>query len=119
MAQEAASMIELDLNTGLAPIRDRFLLLLSERQDSIQQNLELAIQSDDLADQYLAHIEVTLHKIAGSAGTLGFSELGDRAKATEANIISQRINGATQYRDIYFDIIAFLECSIEATCPAA
>ena len=112
-------MTEPDLHTGLAPIRDRFLLLLSERQDSIQQNLELAIRSDDLADKYLAHIEVTLHKIAGSAGTLGFSELGDRAKATEANIISQRINGATQYRDIYFDIIAFLECSIEATCPAA
>jgi HPt (histidine-containing phosphotransfer) domain-containing protein len=111
-------MIEPDMHSGLAPIRDRFLLLLSERQDSIQQNLELAIQSDDLADQYLAHIEATLHKIAGSAGTLGFSELGDRAKATETNIISQRTNGATQYHDICFDIIAFLECSIEATCPA-
>ena len=111
-------MIEPDMHSGLAPIRDRFLLLLSERQDSIQQNLELAIQSDDLADQYLAHIESTLHTIAGSAGTLGFSELGDRAKATETHIIFQRTNGATQYRELYFDIIAFLECSLEATCPA-
>ena len=107
-----------DLHTGLAPIRDRFLLLLSERQDSIQQNLELAIESDDLADQYLAHIEATLHKIAGTAGTLGFGELGDCAKATETYITSQRTNGVPQYQDIYLDIIAFLESSIETTCPA-
>ena len=90
-------MIEPDMHSGLAPIRDRFLLLLSERQDSIQQNLELAIQSDDLADQYLAHIEATLHKIAGSAGSLLFSELADRANATDTNTISHTTNGQTQH----------------------
>ncbi|AGI69119.1 hypothetical protein OAN307_c36530 [Octadecabacter antarcticus 307] len=112
-------MIKPDLDNGLAPIRNRFLLLLSERWDTIQHNLELAIQSDDQADQYLVLIEATLHKISGSAGILGFSDLGDCAKDTETKLISLRANEATQYRDVYLEIIAFLECSMEATNPAA
>jgi HPt (histidine-containing phosphotransfer) domain-containing protein len=74
---------------GLHGIRIRFLALLEDRQTNIAQHALAAWESDNAADQ-CANLEVAqhvLHQIAGSAGSLGFVELGQAAGACEGSIV--------------------------------
>lgn len=100
-----------DINTSLQAIRDRFLRLLEERQDEIHRNIEVAVRTPNKARDALACIEAVLHKIAGTAGTLGFHELGQQARDVENNIIALLHDPSVGRQDVYLEIIAFLDAA--------
>ncbi|MGJ8546233.1 MAG: Hpt domain-containing protein [Sulfitobacter sp.] len=74
---------------GLANVRKRFLVLLEERYSSIAEHALTAWDSEDSAEAVneLGEARDILHKIAGTAGSLGFTALGDKARACELEII--------------------------------
>jgi HPt (histidine-containing phosphotransfer) domain-containing protein len=104
--------MQANLTATLAPIRARFVLLLQERQSTIQQKLDIAFEDPKQAEPALSDIEAVLHKIAGTAGTLGFDELGEKARQTEYLIIGLNGEQGDRRRDVYLEIITFLEYSI-------
>lgn len=75
---------------GMDRIRDRFLTLLDSRSTTIAQ-LALAAwdgESTDLINSNLEEARALLHQIAGTAGTVGYPELGIIARQCEAQIIA-------------------------------
>ena len=105
--------------TALQPIRARFLRLLQDHQIAIQSDLEFAIASPEQANQALTRIAAVLHKIAGTAGTLGFGKLGDHAREVEYQITEADLEQTQLLNDIYFVIIDFLEVALDASQEAA
>jgi len=75
---------------GLERIKDNFLSLLVERQAEIAENALAAWESTDADGQALKlkTVQNLLHQITGSAGTLGFGELGSVAQKAEGAIIA-------------------------------
>ncbi|KIN71075.1 Hpt domain-containing protein [Sulfitobacter guttiformis] len=75
---------------GLERIKERFLSLLAERQTTIAHHALAAWESDSAAAQSsnLQGAQNVLHQIAGSAGSLGFVELGEAARSCEGAIIT-------------------------------
>jgi HPt (histidine-containing phosphotransfer) domain-containing protein len=74
---------------GLDRIRCRFVELLEDRKTLIAQHA-LAAWDAQTADQINGHLEEArslLHQIAGTAGTVGYPELGIIAQSCEAKII--------------------------------
>lgn len=107
---------------GLEPIRQRFRATLPERQSDVAHHaLEAwnASQEGGAAKTVAAHLEEVrnrLHTIAGSAGSLGFGELGEAAFHGEAEIISylEREDGTPSQvpADVIYAIDSFIErCS--------
>lgn len=75
---------------GIERIKLRFLSLLEERQAVIALHT-LAAWDSKHSQERRDHLEVaqnTLHQIAGSAGSLGFDELGQTASDCESEIVS-------------------------------
>ncbi|WP_299028216.1 Hpt domain-containing protein [uncultured Sulfitobacter sp.] len=75
---------------GLDRIRDRFLALLEDRKTIIAQHA-LAAWDGETAEEINANLEDArsiLHQIAGTAGTVGYPELGATAQQCEAQIIA-------------------------------
>lgn len=75
---------------GLEKIRERFVALLSERKALIAQHA-LAAWDGETAEEIVENLEAAksvLHQIAGTAGTVGFPELGASAMQCEAEIIA-------------------------------
>ncbi|MGB7242612.1 MAG: Hpt domain-containing protein [Sulfitobacter sp.] len=73
------------LQAGLGLVRQRFLKTLDTRLD----HMEALLVSTDLPNdrkQALAELAREAHKIAGSAGTLGFANLGRLAARVENSI---------------------------------
>ncbi|MCV2894238.1 Hpt domain-containing protein [Lentibacter sp. XHP0401] len=103
------------LAANLEPIRARFLKLLQERKAEIQHNLEVAAEAPDQADQALLNIAAVLHKIAGTAGTLGFEQLGTRAREIENLILEHNGDQSVQHSELYPVINAFLDQPLQAT----
>ncbi len=83
------SMVSQELS-GLDRIRTRFLHLLKERQANVAQHAMLAWESDDAATKRsnFQEAQMTLHQIAGTAGSLGFGDLGQTARECEDLIIT-------------------------------
>jgi len=75
---------------GLDRIRLRFLDLLHDRKTSIAQHALAAWDGEttDVINENLEHARNILHQIAGTAGTVGYPELGAAAQQCEAQIIS-------------------------------
>lgn len=73
---------------GIDRIRTRFLEMLRERHSSIAEHALTAWESDALEEinGHLTNARTILHQIAGTAGSLGFSELGTQAHACEISI---------------------------------
>ncbi|MCP9759258.1 hypothetical protein EGI20_08040 [Aquitalea sp. S1-19] len=68
-------------NAGLERLRKRFLAELPLRLENIQQALDASYPSSSkLTDE--------LHRLAGAAGSLGFTELGDAARKLERQLQS-------------------------------
>ena len=107
------------ISDSLAPIRNRFLSMLLDRQNAIQSDLELALGQPDRAFDALGRIEAELHKIAGTAGTLGFVALGEGARAAEIAIVEDRNTASTPTSALYLKIIDVLELTMEITCQDA
>lgn len=105
---------------GLEPIRQRFRSMLAERKSDIAFHiLEAWNASQDArgAEVVAGNLEDAqrmLHKIAGSAGSLGFGELGEAAFQGENEIIALLglCNGAPQAvsDDVMNAVDAFLIC---------
>jgi len=84
---------------GLDHIRGRFVELLQGRKMTIAQHA-LAAWDAETAEDINANLEdarAILHQIAGTAGTVGFPELGEDAYYCETQIIAH-LEGA--YSDL-------------------
>lgn len=76
------------ISTQLQAIRTRFLTLLDDRLDMLEYYRANVGRTDD--DQAaLIGIRDIAHKISGTAGTLGFAELGKEAANVENAIIGE------------------------------
>lgn len=75
---------------GLDRIRDRFIELLDSRKTSIAQHALAAWDGEntDFINENLEQARSILHQIAGTAGTVGFPELGATALMCEEQIIA-------------------------------
>lgn len=74
---------------GIDRIRRRFIEMLSERQMQIASH-GLAAWDGKTVDEInsnLAGAQAILHQIAGSAGSLGFDDLGKAARNCEIRIV--------------------------------
>lgn len=109
------SAVALEL-PGLDRVRLRFLDLLVERKISIAQHA-LAAWDGETAEDINAHLESArsiLHQIAGTAGTVGYPDLGATAQHCEAQIIAH-VEGP--YADLAVcpgEIIWFIDTFVEA-----
>lgn len=84
---------------GMDRIRLRFLDLLHDRKTNIAQHALAAWDGEtiDVINQNLEQARNILHQIAGTAGTVGYPELGIVAQQCEAQIIAH-LEGA--YADL-------------------
>ena len=79
---------------GLERVKARFIEMLIPRQEKIAAHAVLAWDgqsSQEICDN-LAAAQAILHQIAGSAGSLGFADLGVKAHNCENEIIDY-LNG--------------------------
>ena len=79
---------------GIDRIRSRFLEMLKTRQISIAEYTLVAWESHELEEVNGALVSArTLpHQIAGTAGSLGFEDLGNEARSIETEI-DEHLNG--------------------------
>jgi len=75
---------------GMDRIKHRFLELLHDRKTSIAQHALAAWDGEtvELINSNLEEARNILHQIAGTAGTVGFPDLGAVAQQCEAQIIA-------------------------------
>jgi len=74
------------LQSKLDAIRAKFLVLLDDRLDELEC-LRRLIDQEEQSQNALRQTQSIAHKIYGSAGTLGFTDLGESAAETEEAII--------------------------------
>ncbi|MEP1765673.1 MAG: Hpt domain-containing protein [Sulfitobacter sp.] len=101
---------------GLEHIRNRFIELLQDRKTSIAQHALAAWDAETAVsiNSNLESARCILHQIAGTAGTVGFPELGETAHQCEAQIIAH-LEGS--YADLAVcpgGIIWFIDTFVEA-----
>ncbi|MGO4915031.1 Hpt domain-containing protein [Pseudogemmobacter sp. W21_MBD1_M6] len=102
---------------GLERIRARFLVILAERQQELE-TLRDAMNRPEHCKAALKQAQFILHKIAGTAGTLGFPEFGAQARTIENQIIRHLDNAAPDLPLIVGNLDQFLDLS-DALCQAA
>ena len=83
MTQAVAS----PLQDQLKVIRDRFIVLLADRRYELQ-DLRKHLENSEPNEDIYKQIQFIVHKIAGTAGTLGFPEFGQLALNTETIIVN-------------------------------
>ncbi len=76
------------LNAGLARIRERFVVSLSDRIDAFYELLDGLSQSDCWEDVCI-ELRASAHKLHGICGSVGFPEIGRRAALLEHQIDAQ------------------------------
>lgn len=89
-------------------IRARFIAMLDDRLLQLGALGANAQSPAQLQANLLQSLNI-LHKIAGSAGTLGLAQLGDRARACEDQIICHLANGEPDLAEIRRQIDAFAD----------
>lgn len=74
----------------LEKVRARFIEMLADRQALIAEHALKAWEGETLQDinGNLESSKAILHQIAGTAGSLGFSDLGAAARACEGEVIA-------------------------------
>lgn len=70
------------LRMALGPIRDSFVASIPERVTNIDAGLDKIASGGDMQTA-LETLRVEMHKIAGSAGSIGFEVLGECSAAAE------------------------------------
>lgn len=100
--------VENTLLPGLERIRLRFLDMLVERLSDLER-LCREMAKDDPQSNALRELQSIMHKIAGSAGTLGLQDLGDTARICENQIIDHLDTGTTVLPEIYQSLGEFAE----------
>jgi HPt (histidine-containing phosphotransfer) domain-containing protein len=91
-------------------IRERFIGLLDERLDELEV-LREQIDLDKNREEVLKKIQFITHKIAGTAGTLGFSETGNMARCAEEAIIQNLSSSGVQ--PTFDDTISLIDTFLE------
>lgn len=93
---------------GLQLIRIKFLTMLDERLAEIFDLCEDGDVSLENRDTLL-QVRSILHKIAGTAGTLGMQDLGQCARDCEMQIDQHVANGTPLVGEIFESIADFAE----------
>jgi len=77
---------------GLSRVREHFLDLLPERLETIAMSLQAASHGVDPAQiaALLEPADITLHRIAGAAGSLKLGDLGAHARRAELEVAAYR-----------------------------
>lgn len=88
---------------GLERIRARFLDMLVDRLTEIETLCE------EPSTDSLRQSQQILHKIAGSAGTLGLQDLGETARVCETRIIEFLDTGNMELSQVYQSLGDFAE----------
>lgn len=98
------------LQDQLKVVRERFISLLDERLDELEI-LREQIERGQNPEEALKQIQFIVHKIGGTASTLGFPETGELAVRAENAIIRNLSSGGEQptFDDTIKLIDAFLE----------
>lgn len=75
---------------GIDRVRGRFLDMLEQRQAAIAGHALAAWDGQTLEEinENLASAQAVLHQISGSAGSLGWADLGEAARECEMEIIA-------------------------------
>lgn len=87
------------LQDHLKAVRDRFINLLDERLDELEDMRERIDQGTQRAEAF-EKIQFIAHKIAGTAGILGFEDLGSQARIAENAIIELGPKGLLETADV-------------------
>ena len=88
------------MSAGLSRVRVRFLEMLSGRLQRLDE-LHAAIRAGENLMASLTEAGEIAHKLAGTAGTLGFKSLGDIA--IEVDVLSQESAKAGRAPDTLFE----------------
>ena len=103
----------------LKVVRERFTNLLDERLDELEtalEHIDMGIRRSDAFEK----IQFIAHKIAGTAGILGFESLGKQARVAENAIIQLAADGSmsTADPDTLKSIDTFIETAAEISSNA-
>ena len=90
MISQMEPSVEQQIRAGVERVRTRFLDMLVDQLGELAQLWSPVKLDGDPDDHVLVTSSGILHKISGSAGTLGLADLGDAARACETAIISHR-----------------------------
>ncbi|MGC1504475.1 MAG: Hpt domain-containing protein [Sulfitobacter sp.] len=87
---------------GIERIQQRFLSLLEERQTNIAHHVLAAWDGTDLSEtaNHLEAAQGILHQISGSAGSLGFHDLGQAARDGENAIIAHLADASSELIEV-------------------
>ena len=112
MTQDA----ENTLKDQLKVVRERFISLLDERLYELEM-LRDKIELGQNREEALKQIQFIVHKIGGTASTLGFPETGELAQRAENAIIHNLSSGGEQptFDDTIKSIDAFLESAADVS----
>ena len=103
---------ENQLQDRLKVVRKRFLNLLDDRVDELEI-LRDHIDQQERRQEVLQKTQFIAHKISGTAGTLGFVEIGKLAAQTEETII-QFLSGK-KIHPTFESTKQVIDCFIENT----
>ncbi|KAB7613770.1 Hpt domain-containing protein [Amylibacter sp. SFDW26] len=102
------SSIPNSIEDQLQPIRARFVSLLYNRLDALE-DLRSDMEIPELRDNALNEACFIVHKTAGSAGTLGFKDLGKYAIQAETHIKLYQKDNTQDFKTVLNHIDHFLE----------
>lgn len=86
--------LDAELLAQLDALRRQFAAGLPKRLDVIDSALA-ALRADPSNDTALPALLTALHSLAGAAGTFGYGELGDAARAAEHEVAGWIAQGCT------------------------
>ncbi|UTH46619.1 Hpt domain-containing protein [Loktanella salsilacus] len=100
-------------DAGMSRLKKRFVETHYERHDRLE-DLAVTLQQTNPPASAAQEVESILHKIAGTAGSVGFKELGEAAQQVEVFI---RDHAASNQAAIVKVLDAFLDVSLEFCDP--
>ena len=107
---------DMTLNARLDRLRQRFIQTYYSRHDELEVLLDASLQSG-LARNSMAEAEMILHKIAGSAGSLGMAQLGDAARSVETFIRAHLAQPEPDFEAMQAALNAYLDVSMDVCNP--
>lgn len=81
-----ANPMSAQMNAAIQAVRDRFVGTLEDRILLLEAAAS-ALRADPARSDAFDAIRRESHKIAGLAGTIGFPEIGDQARAIDAALV--------------------------------
>lgn len=92
-------------------MKQTFIVNHFDRHDQLESLLQV-LQRNERPVQTIRQVEDMLHKIAGSAGSVGFQDLGASASLVECFIRDRRNDGQLDARMVAVALDAFLDVSL-------